>query len=593
MRKRNLWPRTLLPLLLAVLPLQTAAAQTAGPAGPAGDARMDAVLAVDVSTSMNESDVNKVSFEAVKLFVDMASVQGDKIGVVAYTDRIMREKAMLLMKDASDKQSVKTFIDQLDRGPYTDLAVGVNEALKVLENGADPAHTPLVVLLTDGNNSLPAGRTQEQSDKELAGAVERAKTEGIPIYTIGLNADGQLNQSALERIAGETDAKSFVTSSADDLPAILSEIYARHLKLKVLPIQELNGSGAFQEVALDIPNASVKEANISIMSGSPVELKLSDPKGTEVPIPSDKILFSSSRAYSLLKILQPAQGTWKLQVKGAPKDKIKINLIYNYDLKLQMEPLPTQTWKVGDDVAVQAYLESGGRKAGDADLYKSLKATLIVKDLQTGRTEEKPLVSSAQGIAGSYKLPEAHEYELKVRAEDAGYIRETDPVKLSAAGAAGRAPSPQSGPEAAEPGLGAGAWAAIAAGVLAAAAAGLYGLALWRKANKGFVGQMVIEVRDEDTGERTTPQYRKLDAFKGKVTLHQLLQLAPEFAETKDMTFRPGPNDSLLLYNGSACVIEKGGRVLDAAGGKELRAGDRIRIMLSGVHRSVTLEYIK
>ncbi|MED4609790.1 VWA domain-containing protein, partial [Paenibacillus validus] len=120
-----------------------------------------------------------------------------------------------------------------------------------------------------------------------------------------------------------------------------------------------------------------------------------------------------------------------------------------------------------------------------------------------------------------------------------------------------------------------------------------YGLALWRKANKGFVGQMVIEVRDEDTGERTTPQYRNLDAFKGKVTLHQLLQLAPEFAETKDLTFRPGPNDSLLLYNGSACVIEKGGRVLDAAGGKELRAGDRIRIMLSGVHRSVTLEYIK
>ncbi|UUZ96049.1 VWA domain-containing protein [Paenibacillus sp. P25] len=221
----------MLPLWLAMLPLQGAPVHAAG---TDGDTRMDAVLSVDVSTSMNDSDVNKVSFEAVKMFVDMASVQGDKIGVVAYTDRIMREKALLNIKDAKDKQDIKAFIDQLNRGPYTDLAVGVDEAVKVLENGADPAHTPVVVLLTDGNNSAPSGRTQEQSDKEMSDALARAKAKGIPIYTIGLNADGQLNKTVLERIAGETGGKSFVTSSADDLPGILSEIYARHLKLKVL-----------------------------------------------------------------------------------------------------------------------------------------------------------------------------------------------------------------------------------------------------------------------------------------------------------------------------------------------------------------------
>ncbi|WP_423227569.1 VWA domain-containing protein [Paenibacillus filicis] len=578
-------------MLLVLLLLQPA---TGSAATPAGDPRMDAVLSVDVSTSMNESDVNKVSFEAVKLFVDMASVQGDKIGVVAYTDRIMREKALLEMKTAADKQSLKSFIDQLDRGPYTDLAVGVNEAVKVLENGADPSHIPMVVLLTDGNNSLAAGRTQEQSDKEMTAAIERAKAKNIPIYTIGLNADGQLNKSVLDKIAGETGAKSFVTSSAADLPGILSEIYARHLNLKVVPVQELNGNGAYQEVAIDIPNASVKEANISLISGSAVEVKLSDPQGKAVAIPSDKLVYTSSKAYTLLKIVQPAQGTWKLQVKGVPKDKIKINLVYNYDLKLQMEPLPSKTWKRGEDVAVKAYFESGGQKAGDAELYKKLKATLVAKDVQTGKSEEVPLTSGAQGISGTYKLPDSHDYELVVRAEDAGYVRESDPVRLSAASGAAQTPAtPVQTAEPAQKGPGAMVWTAIGAGVLILAAAVLYGLSMWRKANKGFVGQVVIEVRDEDTGERTTPQYRKLDAFKGKFTLHQLLQLAPEFAETKDIVFRPGANDSLQLHNGTACVIEKGGRVLEAAQGKELRAGDRIRIMLGSVHRSVTLEYIK
>ncbi|UUZ85603.1 hypothetical protein LJK88_20110 [Paenibacillus sp. P26] len=72
-----------------------------------------------------------------------------------------------------------------------------------------------------------------------------------------------------------------------------------------------------------------------------------------------------------------------------------------------------------------------------------------------------------------------------------------------------------------------------------------------------------------------------------------MLQLAPEFAETKDVFFRPGPNDRLVLYNETPCVVEKGGRVFDAAKGKELQANDRVRILLSTVHRSVTVEYIK
>jgi Ca-activated chloride channel homolog len=576
---------TLLSLLLALLLFATAGVSASE---SNGNVRMDAVLSVDVSTSMNESDGNKVSYEAVKLFVDMASVEGDKIGIVAYTDRIMREKALLQMKGPSEKMSLKAFMDQLDRGPYTDLAVGVDEALKVLENGADPSHTPVVVLLTDGNNSLPPGRSQSDSDRLLAEAVDRAKSKGIPIYTIGLNADGQLNQAVLERISTETGAKTFVTSSASELPGILSEIYARHLKLKVVLLQELVGSGGYQEVPIEIPNASVKEANVSIMSGAPVEVKLLDPKGQAVAIPSDRVVHSVSKAYSMVKLVQPEQGMWRLQVKGVPKDQIKISLVYNYDLKLTMEPLPSKAWRIGDEVPVTAYLESGGQKANDPGLYKRLKAALIVTDLQTGQSEELPLTPGSQELKGSYKLPQAHEYEIKVRAEDAGYTRESAPVKLTASGGSQASPVP-SGEEAANGAR----WIWIAVGIVLLAAFGLYVMALWRKANKGFVGQVVIEVKDEDTGERTTPQYRKLNAFKGKVTLHQLLQLAPELAETKDIILRPGPGDCLLLRNMTACVIEKGGRVLDAASGKELRAGDRVRIALSGVHRSVVLEYMK
>ncbi|MCS7463961.1 VWA domain-containing protein [Paenibacillus doosanensis] len=577
-------------LLLTLLLLLTCS-QGAWAAGADGDTHIDAVLSVDVSTSMNESDVNKVSYEAMKMFVDMSSVQGDKIGVVAYTDQVLREKALLKMNSVQDKQDLKKFIDQLTRGPYTDIAVGVSEAVKVLESGSEQGHVPLIVLLTDGNNSLNAGKSQEQSDKVLSDAVKKAKDKGIPIYTIGLNADGQLNKDALERISNETNGKLFVTSSADDLPQILSEIYASHLKLKVVPLTGITANGDFQEVAVQIPNSSVQEANISIMSAKPVEVKLFNPAGQEQAIPSDQIVYSTSNAYSLIKILNPAQGDWKLKVKGVPKEKIDINLIYNYDLQVSMELSSSISYRPGDTVPVKAYLQSNGQKATDAELYKNAKSTLIVTDLDTKKTQEIPLAVSAQSFEGSMKIADAHDYSLKVKVENANFVKESAAATISAKSGA-KAPETGTGTSE-EPKINWAVTGGSIAGALILIAALLYALSVWKKANKGFVGQFVIEIKDEDTGERTTPQYKKLNAFKGKFQLHQLLQLAPEFAETQTIIFRPGAGDTVALFNESGCVIEKGGRVFDAAKGKELKSGDRIRITLQNVNKSISLEYIK
>lgn len=579
-------------LLLALMVLLLAFSPAAWAATTNNDTKIDAVLSVDVSTSMNESDVNKVSYEAMKMFVDMASVQGDKIGVVAYTDQVLREKALLKLNGPQDKKDLKSFIDQLTRGPYTDVAVGVSEAVKVLESGTEKGHDPLIVLLSDGNNSLPAGKTQEQSDAVLNDALKKAKDRGIPIYSIGLNADGKLNKSTLERISNETGGKMFITSTADNLPQILSEIYASHLKLKVVPLTGITANGQFQDVTVTIPNSSVLEANISIMSAKPVEVKLFNPAGQEEKIPSDKIVYSTSNAYSLIKILTPAQGDWKLKVKGVAKEKIDINLIYNYDLQVSMELSSSISYGPGATVPVKAYLQSNGQKATDAELYKNAKSTLILTDLDTKKTQELPLTTTAQGIEGSAKLAEAHDYELKVKFENASFTRESDPARISAK--TGAKPATDSSKEA-EPAapvnwVKTGGWIA---GALALLVAAWFAFTAWQKANKGFFGQMVIEIKDEDTGERTNPQYRKLNAFKGKFQLHQLLQLAPEFAETKQIVFKPGAGDSIVLHNESGCVIEKGGRVFDATKGKELKNNDRIKVSLQNVNKSITIEYIK
>ncbi len=181
---------------------------------------------------------------------------------------------------------------------------------------------------------IDSGRTEAQSDADMKKAIKEANDSGVPIYTIGLNANGKLNEEALAELSDLTGGKSFSTDSADDLPQILSEIFASHQELNVVPVDSFTADGNYQNVKISVPNANVLEANISIMSSKPVEAKLVDPAGNAVAIPSDGVLQSRSKSYSLLKLLKPSEGDWTLQVKGVNRDKIDINLIFNYDLSL-------------------------------------------------------------------------------------------------------------------------------------------------------------------------------------------------------------------------------------------------------------------
>lgn len=559
-----------------------------------GASQIDAVLVLDVSNSMSASDPGKIGNEAMKMFIDMLSTQGDRVGIVAYTDEIQREKALLEIQSSADKENLKGFIDQLNRGAYTDVSVGVKEAVQILDDGADPNHEPMIILLADGNNDFneDSGRTKAQSDADMEKAIKEANDNDVPIYTIGLNADGKLNKEALAELSDLTGGKSFSTNSADDLPQILSEIFASHLDLNVVPVDSITADGSFQNVKINVPNSNVLEANISIMSSQPVEAKLVDPSGNAVAIPSDEILLSKSKSYSLIKLLKPAEGDWTLQVKGVNRDKIDINLIFNYDLSLALDPLTKTAYSKGDSVKFSSYLVSGGQKLKDEAQYSNMSAALLVKDLDTGTTKEVPMENAGDHFEGSYKIEEEHDYEIKVKAEEESFFRETDAVTITAkAGGTGQtAPTPPAD-EAKKP------FPTVpviigALGLAALLAAAYFIMRILKKANRGFVGQLVIEIRDENTGDKTSPQYKKLSAFKGKLMLHQLLQLAPELKETEKVIFKPGSNDRITLQNASSCTIEKSGRAIDATREFEMKSGDRITVSLKQVDKTIFIEYL-
>ena len=556
--------------------------------------RIEGMLVVDVSNSMKSSDPNNISSEAMKMFIDMASLNGDKVGAIAYADEVMREKALVKIRSEQEKQDLKDFIDSVGKYTYTDLSTGVKEAVKVLDSSHEKDYFPLIVLLADGNNELnpKKSKTAALAEDDLKKAVSDAKAKGYPIYTIGLNANGKLNKDVLANVAESTNGKFFEATSADKLPGILSEIFANHLKLKIVPVNQLVGNGDFQDINVPVPNENVLEANISLISSQPVEVKLIDPSGKELAIPSDQVLLSRSKTYSMVKLMKPVQGDWTLKVKGVPQDKIDINLVFNYDLQLKLSPLAKQSYKAGETVQVRAIFEDNGTAITDKEIYKSMKATVYVKDLDKGNTEEFVLNADAQGFTGQFKLGKSTGYEVVVKAEDNSFFRETQPEKIvvqnSAAAPVAAKPS-STEDEKPFP------WFYVAAGVVGAlllAALAYIVLSKFKQASRGFSGQMIVEIKDEDTGERISPQFKKLKGFKGKFRLHQLLSLSPEFTETEQIIFKPASGDALLIVNHSDCTIEKGGRAIDAKKGLVVKRNDRLRIIPKKVNKSIYVEYI-
>ncbi|WP_338554135.1 vWA domain-containing protein [Paenibacillus sp. KS-LC4] len=580
-------------LLITLLPLAGFAPAPAHAA--AQSSQIDAVLVLDVSQSMSTSDPAGIGNEAMKMFIDMLSEKGDQVGIVSYTDQIQREKALLEISSAADKTNLKQFIDQLKRGAYTDIAVGVKEAVQILNDGADPDHEPLIIVLADGNNDFnsKSGRTQADSDADMAEALKEATSKGYPVYTIGLNADGKLNKAALESVSQQTGGKSFSTNTAADLPQILSEIFASHSQLNVVPVDSFTADGNYQDVKITVPNSNVLEANISITSSKQVEARLIDPAGNKIAIPSDQVLLSTSKTYSLMKLLKPEEGDWTLQVKGADRDKIDINLIFNYDLALEMDKLQSSSYSKGDSIPINAYLVSGGSKLSDQEQYRNMKAVLYVNDLDSGTTEEVQLSNAGDHFEGTYKVADKHDYELKVRAEEASFYRETAAVKISAKGGASASTGTGTAAESEKP------FPLIpviigALVLIALLVAAYFIMRYLKQARRGFVGQIIIEIRDENTGDKTFPQYKKLNAFRGKFSLHQLLQLAPELKETEKLIFVPGNGDRLVLRNGSPCTVEKSGRAVDASGsgGLEVKSGERLTIPLQQIDKTIFIEYI-
>ena len=89
----------------------------------------------------------------------------------------------------------------------------------------------------------------------------------------------------------------------------------------------------------------------------------------------------TSQTFSMLKLTDVVPGTWTLITEGVPGDSIKINMVYNTNLGVNISAEPqTQIINPADPITISARLLGSNVPATNSDQYMGYIADLVVMD---------------------------------------------------------------------------------------------------------------------------------------------------------------------------------------------------------------------
>ncbi len=176
-------------------------------------------LALDYSGSMGPLSGQVITDmkTASKNFVDNLDGVNDEAAIINFSTDVIEAQAF-----TTDKDTLKLVIDNgydpsLDRN-QTHLYDATYKAIEVTFP-RDPSHSHAVVVLTDGEDYGGVGLPG--SVRTLTEVIDYAKTNGVPIFTIGL---GNAQTMILNQMANETGGQYFYAPDSSKLNAIYQKI---------------------------------------------------------------------------------------------------------------------------------------------------------------------------------------------------------------------------------------------------------------------------------------------------------------------------------------------------------------------------------
>ena len=182
----------------------------------------DAVLVIDVSGSMKQSDPDYLCRSAALEFLeDLGDNSDSRAALITFSDTLQDVVPLAELDQMSDQNEIFSKLNSFSyTSGDTDIGLAMERAVNLLtEDGNDRARS--IFLLTDGEIDLPAASDEEAAEKESLTralvAVEKAKAAGIVIHCIALDLSGGIDINLMNYMADSTGGTSSVVNCASAL----------------------------------------------------------------------------------------------------------------------------------------------------------------------------------------------------------------------------------------------------------------------------------------------------------------------------------------------------------------------------------------
>ncbi len=211
----------------------------------AGEQAVTAVLVIDHSGSMRGSKMAGAQ-EAAKVFVSMTREDMDSLGILVFDDAIDTLSSLKPVNRAGEDALTKQ-IDDVKASGDTAFHDAVYTAVEQLQGASGRT---VVIALTDGRDN--------RSRRSVNDVITFAQENHVPVYTIGLGGEGDIDTSRLKKLAEETGGEFHQRPTADQLAELYRKI-AQELQNEYVitfdsPTPELDGTQ--REVVVNIEYAS-------------------------------------------------------------------------------------------------------------------------------------------------------------------------------------------------------------------------------------------------------------------------------------------------------------------------------------------------
>lgn len=366
--------------------------------------RSNVVFVTDESGSMKYTDPDNNRYEAIKLFLGEMTNEGNYVGSVSFGEGLVDSRNIQPMNGQTAKDALIADISDQEYSNYTNIGLGLLEAVEMLDNGRNEELDAAIILLTDGNTEMPDSNQLQMSMENKAEAIERARKSGYKIYTICLNVNGAADSKEMKQIAEATGGEFAEVDSSDNL----NDVETMFNKLIFNSFEDMNfsdlelviGQNGTVTTDFEIPRVGVEEINV-LFQGKIHECELIDSGGNSYKEGDGSTLAVNGANFHLIKVEKPSGGKWQAVAFGDSDTVICLRLLYNSNFYVAARMESPEEVHVGDIVKVIAQIGTGDGIVADASKYEDMSGTVVI----TYSGEEKTYPMSIQDEGFVYEMP--------------------------------------------------------------------------------------------------------------------------------------------------------------------------------------------